>query len=347
MSMINRFLILFFAFSIPLSISAQEDTVKKVERPCPSIFEIKKGEKTYALRYASNHPIAERNKNIKQLIIYIHGARRNGLDYYEWGEAAVKAANKDDETLFISPQFTSEKDLEDHKHNENHLFWANNNWRVGDESVSSKKRKMSDAFSSFSLVDSMIARVCNPKLFPKLKKNIIVGHSAGGQFVSRYVGMTPMVDILRGYQFRFIVMNPSTYLYFDDRRPIKTATNLTFARPDTTGCRSFNEYPRGCEKLNPYAAKVGTETIKQQFLKRDIVFILGGSDTNMNDPSLDKSCEGNLQGRFRLERGQFYYEYLQLFSKKGKIHKIEVVPNVAHSGEKMVISKAALFYLFN
>ena len=316
--MINRFLIFLFTFSIPLSISAQEDTVKKIERPCPSTFEIKKGEKTYALRYASNHRIAERNKNIKQLVIYVHGARRNGLDYYEWGEAAVKAANKDDETLFISPQFTSEKDLEDHKHDENHLFWTANNWRIGDESVSSKKRKMSDAFSSFSLVDSMIVRVCNPKLFPKLRKIIIVGHSAGGQFVSRYVGMTPMVDILRGYQFRFIVMNPSTYLYFDDRRPIKTATNLTFARPDTTGCNTFNDYPRGCEKPNPYAAKMGMETIKQQFLKRDIVFILGGSDTNMNDPSLDKSCEGNLQGRFRLERGQFTTNICNCFQKKGK-----------------------------
>lgn len=341
--MINRFLILFFAFSIPLSISAQEDTVKKIERPCPSTFEIKKGGQAYVLRYASNHSIAERNKKIKQLIIYVHGARRNGLDYYEWGKAAVKAANKDDETLFISPQFTSEKDLEDHKHSENHLFWANNDWRVGDESVSSKKRKRADAFSSFSLVDSMIARVCNPKLFPKLKKVIVIGHSAGGQFVQRYAGMAP---ILRGYKFRFIVMNPSSYLYFDNRRPIKTGDKLTFLKSDTIGCSDYNEYPKGFEKLNPYAAKIGAETIKQQFLSRDIVFVLGGSDVNMNDPSMDKTCSGNMQGRFRLERGQFYYEYLQLFSKKGKIHKVDVVPNVAHSGEKMFASRAATWYMF-
>ena len=163
--------ILLFLFAIPTFITAQEDTVKKIERPCPSTFDIVKEEKTYTLRYSSNHPIAEPNKKIKQLIIYIHGARRNGLDYYEWGEAAVKAENKDESTLFISPQFTSLKDLEDHNHNENHLFWANNNWRIGDESVSSKKRKMNDAFSSFSLVDSIIVRVCNRKLFPKLKKN--------------------------------------------------------------------------------------------------------------------------------------------------------------------------------
>ena len=334
---------LFFLFAIPTFTTAQEDTVKKIERPCPSTFDILKGGKTYTLRYASNHPIAEPNKKIKQLIIYIHGARRNGLDYYEWGEAAVTAENKDESTLFISPQFTSLKDLEDHNHNENHLFWANNNWRIGDESVSSKKRKMGEAFSSFSLVDSIIARVCDPKLFPKLKKVIVIGHSAGGQFVQRYAGMAP---ILRGYKFRFIVMNPSSYLYFDERRPIKTGDKLTFSKPDSTGCGDYNEYPKGFEKLNPYAAKIGAETIKQQFLTRDIVFVLGGSDVDMNDPSMDKTCSGNMQGRFRLERGQFYYEYLQLFSKKGKIHKVDVVPNVAHSGEKMVASRAATWYMF-
>ncbi len=334
---------LFFLFAIPTFTTAQEDTVKKIERPCPSTFDIVKGGKTYTLRYASNHPIAEPNKKIKQLIIYIHGARRNGLDYYEWGEAAVTAENKDESTLFISPQFTSLKDLEDHNHNENHLFWANNNWRIGDESVSSKKRKMGEAFSSFSLVDSIIARVCDPKLFPKLKKVIVIGHSAGGQFVQRYAGMAP---ILRGYKFRFIVMNPSSYLYFDERRPIKVGDKLTFSKPDSAGCGDYNEYPKGFEKLNPYAAKIGAETIKQQFLTRDIVFVLGGSDVDMNDPSMDKTCSGNMQGRFRLERGQFYYEYLQLFSKKGKIHKVDVVPNVAHSGEKMVASRAATWYMF-
>jgi hypothetical protein len=339
-------LILFFTITIANNGAAQEDTVKKIERPCPSVFALKKGDNTYSLRYASNHAIAEHNKKIKQLIIYIHGARRNGLDYYEWGEAAVKEAHKDDETLFISPQFTSLKDLDEHNHDDTHLFWSNNSWRIGDESTSSKKRKMGETFSSFSLVDSMIAHACNPKLFPNLQKIIIIGHSAGGQFVSRYAGMTPMPNILRGYKFRFIIMNPSTYLYLDDRRPVKKGDALTFSRPDTTGCSDFNIYPKGFEKPNPYATKIGEATIKEQFLLRDIAFILGGSDVDMKDPSLDKTCSGNLQGRFRLERGQFYYEYLQLFAKKGKIHSVDVVPNVAHSGEKMINNAMTRKYLF-
>lgn len=325
---------------------AQDEKPQAVERACPNIFKVNKAGKLYSLRYASNHAMGEKNSKIKQLVIYIHGARRNGLDYYEWGEKAVKAANNTYETLFIAPQFTSEKDLQDHNHDASHVFWTNNNWRIGDESVSSKKRMMEDSFSSFALVDSMIARVCNKKLFPKLKKIIIIGHSAGGQFVSRYVGITPMPNVLKKYNFSFIVMNPSTYMYLDDRRPVKTETSLTFIKPDTSGCPNFNDYPRGMEKLNPYALKVGVEMIKQQFLNRDIRFILGEKDVNVNDSSLDKSCEGNMQGGFRLERGQFFYEYLQLYSNKKKIHQIEVVPDVAHDGDKMVNSKAARWHLF-
>jgi hypothetical protein len=342
----NHLRLLLFILLLPTLSKAQEEAASTTERPCPSLFNIVKNDKTYTLRYASNHALNEQNKNIKQLVIYIHGARRNGLDYYEWGETAVKNAQKNEETLFVSPQFTSEKDLESHNHDANHLFWTNNNWRVGDESVSSKKRVMEVKVSSFSLVDSMIARVCNRKLFPKLKKVIVIGHSAGGQFVQRYVGMTPMPNLLRGYKFRFIVMNPSSYLYFDDRRPVKNATGLIFQRPDTTGCGNFNEYPKGFENLNPYASKIGSKMIQDQFLKRDIVFILGGSDVDMNDPSMDKTCSGNMQGRFRLERGQFYYEYVKLFSKKDKIHRVEVVPNVAHSGDKMINSEITRKYLF-
>ena len=337
---------LLISILIPKFAHAQDEKPQAIERACPQVFSFSKNHKTYSFRYASNHPIAEPNKKIKQLVIYIHGARRNGLDYYEWGEKAVNAANKQEETLFISPQFNSEKDLEDHKHNSSHLFWVKNNWRIGDESVSSEKRVMAETFSSFSLIDSVIARACNKKIFPNLKQISIIGHSAGGQFVSRYVGMTPLPNTLATYKFNFIVMNPSTYLYLDDRRPVQTSKGLIFVKPDATGCISYNDYPRGMANLNPYASKVGVETIKRQFLNRDVRFILGEKDVNINDSSLDKTCEGNMQGRFRLERGQFYYAYLQLFATKKKIHQIDVVPDVAHDGDKMVNSKAARWFLF-
>jgi hypothetical protein len=345
-SMKSLFPWLFFCLISPMFAQAQDEKPQAIERACPNVFSFSKHSKIYSFRYASNHSISAPNNKIRQLVIYIHGARRNGQDYYEWGEKAVNAAHKQEETLFFSPQFNSEKDLEDHKHDATHLFWVKNNWRIGDESVSSEKRVMADSFSSFSLIDSVIARACNKKLFPNLKRITVVGHSAGGQFVSRYVGMTPLPNVLTTYQFNFIVMNPSTYLYLDERRPVQSDKGLVFIKPNSTDCSSFNDYPRGMDKLNPYAAQVGVETITKQFLNRDISYILGEKDVNMNDSSLDKSCEGNMQGRFRLERGQFYYAYLQLFAKNKQVHQMDVVPDVAHDGDKMINSHAARMFLF-
>jgi hypothetical protein len=329
------------------NLRAQTDTTA-IERTCPQLFTIQKNGKNYTLRYASNHPMGVKNKNIKRLIIYIHGARRNGLDYFEWGLQSVKAANQNEQTLLIAPQFPSDRDLNHYNHDAQHLFWTSNSWRSGDESASSKKRPMTETISSFSVVDSMISQVCDKKRFPKLKKIVVIGHSAGGQFLQRYAGMTPMPEILRGYKFRFITMNASSYLYLDDRRPTQNGKELTFTKRDTTGCADFNTYPKGFIKPNPYLSKTGVDNFKKQFLERDVVFLMGGSDVDVNDPSLDKSCSGKLQGRFRLERGQFFYQYIQTFStKKTAIHRLEVVPNVAHSGEKMVNNPIAWRYLFS
>lgn len=346
MKLLLRIILVFFVFSN--TIIAQVEPANKTPRLCPNTFSVVKNNKIFSFPYSSNHALTTPNKKIKQLVIYVHGASRNGLDYFEWGENAVKTAQKTEETLLISPQFASEQDLKDHKLDEKYLFWVKNNWRSGDESVSSNARVMTESFSSYALIDSMIAQVCKKELFPNLKKITVIGHSAGGQFIQRYSGMTPMPNVLKKqFQFRFIAMNPSSYVYLDERRPLKTATGLAFIRPDTTGCSDFNTYPKGFENLNPYASKIGQESFKKQFLSRDIVFLLGGNDIDMNDTSLDKTCSGNLQGRFRLERGQFFYEYIQTFSKKGKVHVMEVVPKVAHSGEKMINNDIAKKYLFD
>ncbi len=79
-------LILLLSFFIPKFGNAQDEKPEAIERACPNIFSFNKNNKTYSFRFASNHPIDEQNKKIRHLVIYIHGARRNGLDYYEWGE---------------------------------------------------------------------------------------------------------------------------------------------------------------------------------------------------------------------------------------------------------------------
>jgi len=71
---------------------------------------------------------------------------------------------------------------------------------------------------------------------------VIFGNSAGGQFVNRYaaVGRGPGALAARGIQTRFIVANPSTYLYFGDDRP--------HAAP---GRSAVNQWRYGFDGANP------------------------------------------------------------------------------------------------
>lgn len=331
-------------FLLPWLSSAQKTT--DVEPSSPTAFVLHKDGRTYTLRYASNHPLTQANRRIRRLIVYIHGAKRNAVDYYGWGLGAVKADNKNKSTLLIGPQFPSEGDLVGNRQDSTHLFWDNNGWRSGDASASSKKRPQRHAWSSFEVIDSLVQRVCASGYFPKLQEVIIIGHSAGGQFVTRYAGMTPLPQALSKYAFRFGVMNPSSYLYFDERRPVQTPQGTVYTNAAVASCPNYNDYPKGVQNLIPYAAHMGAETIRRQFFAREVFFVLGDQDINPNDSSLDKSCSGQLQGAYRRERGQLYYQYLQTFADRPKNHHIALIPGVAHDGNRMINNPITRAYLF-
>ncbi|MDH5254632.1 MAG: hypothetical protein OEW72_01840 [Gammaproteobacteria bacterium] len=60
----------------------------------------------------------------------------------------------------------------------------------------------------------------------------IVGHSAGGQFVSRYAAGTRLKGLT------FIAANPGSYMYLDRNRPVSGV------------CAGFNDYRYGLDDLN-------------------------------------------------------------------------------------------------
>jgi hypothetical protein len=58
----NYLQILLFTLLLPTLTKAQEEVASPIERPCPNLFNIVKNDKTYTLRYASNHVLTEPNK---------------------------------------------------------------------------------------------------------------------------------------------------------------------------------------------------------------------------------------------------------------------------------------------
>jgi hypothetical protein len=93
----------------------------------------------------------------------------------------------------------------------------------------------------------------------------------------------------------------------------------------------------------------GLDGIRSQYLSRQVVYLLGGADTDPNDDSLDTDCEAMIQGSQRLERGTIYYNYLQHYYGSAVLgtHTKSIVPGVGHDHQLMFDSDAGRKFLFD
>lgn len=71
---------------------------------------------------------------------------------------------------------------------------------------------------------------------------------------------------------------------------------------------------------------------------RDIVILLGENDTRTDDPNLDITCAGQMEGGFRLERGRLFAAYTG--------QRFEIVPNSGHNSDDMLNSSQARQWIF-
>ena len=316
---------------------------KKIAPSCPSVFEMHKNGGKQSLRYAASHSLNKVDTLVNTLLIYVHGVNRNGVAYFQYAGDLVREAKQQKQTLIIAPQYADAEDLDYYDLGNDFLYWKKAEWKDGYASLSSESRPQSEKMSSYEVLDSLLMSVLTSGKFPNIRSVRVVGHSAGGQFVQRYSATTPIPDMLTAFKFRFIVMDPSSYMYADNRRPLGDGT---YSIPDTSGCPEYNHYPKGMDGLNTYARAMGADNIRHNIMHRDIVILLGGKDTRMDDPNLDISCAANLQGPFRLERGLNYVAYLSTFPEyEYKMH-YNVVPDSGHSGEMMINSDEAEKWIF-
>ncbi len=325
-----------------LSLAAQPQEVGS------SKFVVKINGNSLKIPYFSNFAIDQSREDIKKVILTIHGTNRDADDYIDnLEEAASLRPEESDSTLIIAPQFLTEEDIESFGLDAEHLYWSSGGWRAGSLSQSSSSHPRPERISSFAVMDSLILRLAN--IFPNLQYWVFAGHSAGGQFSNRYSASSPMENILCedfGISTRFLVANPSSYVYLDDRR--RLGNSVDQFESYTGNCTAFNEWSYGLEALPAYPAQAGKDSIIARLARREIIYLLGQVDNNPNSPSLDKSCQANLQVEHRLERGSIYFKYLKQFfgADQSPLQQIDTVPFVGHSDRVMYTSDIGLFYLF-
>jgi pimeloyl-ACP methyl ester carboxylesterase len=311
-------------------------------------FRIQASSGAVAIPYESSQSLSRPLPGITRAVIVVHGLKRNVESEFRTATRAASMAGAEGrETLLLAPQFLNETDLTAHALPAEVLRWRGSSWESGQPAVAPAP------VSSFEVLDALIAHLCDRAIFPNLRTIVVAGHSAGGQIVQRYavVGNAEQLAGAQGIHVRFVVANPSSYIYFSDDRPIFAKSGpIQFAPFRSPGCPDFNHWKYGPAMPPTYvalAAAANWQETEDGFAKRDVVYLLGTADNDPDHPELDKSCAGEAEGPMRFARGQAYFAYLHARHPSDWNQRLRFVPHVAHSADEMFTSQCGIASIFD
>jgi pimeloyl-ACP methyl ester carboxylesterase len=295
-----------------------------------------------ALVLYASRPLSDgvAQQDVERAVLVFHGRLRDADVYWRSAQKALQAVPAQaPRTLLVVPQFLAERDVAAFSLPSDTLRWSLEGWEGGEAAVGPA------AISSFDAIDAILAVLADRRRFPHLSEVVIAGHSGGGQVVQRYavVGQGEATLAAAGVKVRYVVANPSSYLYFSADRP---QADGRFAPTDTNQCPNLDEWKYGWNDAPPYARQLSPQAYEDRYVKRDVVYLLGSLDTDPQHPALDKTCAGEAQGAYRLMRGHSYFAYLQQRHPDLK-QPLHEVPGVGHDGDRMLGSACGLAALFD
>lgn len=266
----------------------------------------------------------------------IHGAGLNAIKTFATGQKIIESLGMPKNRFWVlAPQI-----IEGVKLDEKGLLFWDRRWRSGGMSLSTGLNKDLPSLSSFAVIDRLIDDAI--KLNPGINRIIILGHSAGGQFIARYAAVNSRHEFLKqqGISLRYVVANSSSYPYLDPTRFHFNSAGemLVTSREVLVKCPGYNKYKYGLEELYGYAETLSPQIIRMRLLTRPVMFVLGKADTD-RDWGLDKSCEADVQGKNRYERGLLYEHHLRSFVKGSpkSQHIWLEIPEVGHEASEIFI----------
>ncbi len=285
------------------------------------------------------YPLTAPNPQITRALIMVHGAGRDADNYFRTTLAATFLAGALDDAIVIAPRFASNQGQScQDKLAENEVNWrcGGDSWRSGGAAVSNAK------LTSYDFMDAILRQLARKDVFPNLKAIVVAGHSAGGQFATRYE-MANKVHETLGVPVTYVVSNPSSYAYLDANRPTEDGKDVV-RYPDAGKCPTYDRWPYGLESRGDgYAAKIPDDQLKKQLASRPATYLLGELDT-LPLAGFDSSCSAMAQGPTRLARGQAFAKYVN--QKFGARHETVVVPMCGHNARCMFTADSALPLLF-
>lgn len=315
-----------------------------------------------------NQPLDVKNSSVTRALIFVHGINRDGDNHFRTALAAAFLAGKLDDTVIIAPRFASRSGTAGNQAGDCHDSLAENeanwicetqrpdHWRSGGGEAGNQQ------VTPFDFMDEIVRRLARKEIFPNLKKIVVAGHSAGGQFVIRYE-MTNRVHESVDVPISYVVGNPSSYPYVDAQRPTPSALPSTvsatapgFATPpppkapppfvpfaDAGNCSGYDVWPYGLRNRVGYAARLSESQLQTQLTKRPVTYLLGEADI-LPLGVFDTSCPAMAQGPTRLARGLAFGRYVN--EKLGANHDTIIVPFCGHSARCLFTADVALSLIF-
>lgn len=298
----------------------------------------------------STFALDKANPSLTRALIMVHGAGRNADHYFETAIAAGFLAGALENTLIIAPHFVAGKD----KPAANEVLWSEGSysWRAGGMSPSNT------TLSSFDFVDELVRTLADKKRFPNLTKIVVAGHSAGGQYATRYA-MSSKTYATPGVQISYVVANPSSYAWPASVRPLpvgdanpvgadkealgpngeKVHTDFTFGMPDTSKALNYDKWPAGINNLAGYTDGMNSEQLVRQLVERPTTYLLGQVDV-LPLGGFDSSPNAMAQGPTRRARGEAFFKYVT--EKLGAKHSAMIVSECGHN-DRCIFTTNAVF----
>ncbi|HMI56421.1 MAG TPA: alpha/beta hydrolase [Gemmatimonadaceae bacterium] len=303
----------------------------------------------------STYSLDAPNKAITRALIMVHGADRNADHYFSTATAAGFLAGALGNTIIIAPRFAAGDD----KVEANEVVWPNrgDSWRSGGMSTSNP------TLSSFDFADEILRRLANKKNFPNLTTIVVTGHSAGGQFATRYEMSNKVHGTLPGVSITYVVANPSSYAWPAAVRPLPTGdadpamadkeavgdsgekvhTQFTYGPFDSTKVAGYDHWPAGLEHRVGYTAQMSDDQLKKQLVERPTTYIWGQVDI-LPLGGFDSSPTAMAQGPTRRARGEAFFKYVT--ETLGAKHNAIIVPECGHNDRCMFTSEVVLPVIF-
>lgn len=261
-------------------------------------FPIGKCRETVALGVKALEVFTYRPANFAKgpLLIVMHGVNRNADDYRD---SAVPLADASG-LLVVAPRFDNDRFPSE----------AYQRGNVLKDGVPQPREQW-----TYDYVARLIAEVRRRESRPDMPCYLI-GHSAGGQFLTRYAAFLP------GDAIRIVAANPGTHLFPTRDLP----------------------FPYGFGGL---PESLANDDAIRRYLAAPLTLLLGTADTGTDN--LDMKPDAMKQGATRLERGRRCFQLAEKVARDrgwALAWRLVEVEGVGHSSEKMFASPQATAALF-